>query len=54
MLRAGLGMAQAIQEIVPLTEVAHVGLRHDETTLRSEVYLNRLPRDLDRSTGHRV
>jgi uracil phosphoribosyltransferase len=45
-LRAGLGMVQAIQEIVPLTEVAHVGLRRDDATLRSEVYLNRLPRDL--------
>ena len=50
-LRAGLGMVQAIQEIVPLTEVAHVGLRRDEATLQSEVYLNRLPRDL---TGRRV
>jgi uracil phosphoribosyltransferase len=50
-LRAGLGMVQAIQEIVPLTEVAHVGLRRDEATLRSEVYLNRLPRDL---RGRRV
>jgi uracil phosphoribosyltransferase len=50
-LRAGLGMVQAIQEVVPLTEVAHVGLRRDELTLRSEVYLNRLPRDLD---GRRV
>ena len=50
-LRAGLGMVQAIQEIVPLTEVAHVGLRRDEATLRSEVYLNRLPGDL---TGRRV
>ena len=30
-LRAGLGMVQAIQEVVPLTEVAHVGLRRDET-----------------------
>ena len=50
-LRAGLGMVQAIQEIVPLTEVAHVGLRRDEATLRSEVYLNRLPRDLG---GRRV
>jgi uracil phosphoribosyltransferase len=50
-LRAGLGMVQAIQEIVPLTEVAHVGLRRDETTLHSEIYLNRLPRDL---TGRRV
>jgi uracil phosphoribosyltransferase len=50
-LRAGLGMVQAIQEVVPLTEVAHVGLRRDEVTLRSAVYLNRLPRDL---TGRRV
>lgn len=50
-LRAGLGMVQAIQEMVPLTEVAHVGLRRDEATLRSEVYLNRLPRNL---SGRRV
>jgi uracil phosphoribosyltransferase len=50
-LRAGLGMVQAIQEVVPLTEVAHVGLRRDERTLHSEVYLNRLPADL---TGRRV
>ena len=50
-LRAGLGMVQAIQEIVPRTEVAHVGLRRDEATLRSEVYLNRLPKDL---RGRRV
>jgi uracil phosphoribosyltransferase len=44
-------MVQAIQEIVPLIEVAHVGLRRDEATLRSDVYLNRLPRDL---RGRRV
>ncbi len=50
-LRAGLGMVQAVQEMVPLTEVAHVGLRRDETTLRSAVYLNRLPKDL---RGRRV
>ncbi len=50
-LRAGLGMIQAIQEIVPLTEVAHVGLRRNDSTLHSEVYLNRLPVDL---SGRRV
>jgi uracil phosphoribosyltransferase len=50
-LRAGLGMVQSIQEVVPLTEVAHVGLRRDEETLLSEVYLNRLPGDL---SGRRV
>jgi uracil phosphoribosyltransferase len=50
-LRAGLGMVEAIQEMVPMTEVAHVGLRRDEVTLRSEVYLDRLPADL---RGRRV
>jgi uracil phosphoribosyltransferase len=50
-LRAGLGMVQAIQEVIPLTEVAHVGLRRDDATLRSVVYLNRLPADL---SGRRV
>ncbi len=50
-LRAGLGMVQAIQEVVPYTEVAHVGLRRDEETFQSELYLNRLPKDL---TGRRV
>jgi uracil phosphoribosyltransferase len=50
-LRAGLGMIPAIQELLPYTEVAHVGLRRDEVTLRSEVYLDRLPRDL---IGRRV
>jgi uracil phosphoribosyltransferase len=50
-LRAGLGMVHSIQEIVPLTEVTHVGLRRDEGTLLSEVYLNRLP---DRLTDRRV
>lgn len=50
-LRAGLGMVQAIQELLPLTQVAHVGLRRDEVTHVSEIYLNRLPADL---TGRRV
>jgi len=45
-LRAGLGMVPAIQEVLPLTEVAHVGLRRDEETLLPTVYLERLPRDL--------
>ncbi len=50
-LRAGLGMIPAVQEMLPLSEVAHVGLRRDEATWRSEVYLNRLPADL---SGRRV
>jgi uracil phosphoribosyltransferase len=50
-LRAGLGMVPAIQSLLPLTEVAHVGLRRDEVTWQSEVYLNRLPANL---SGRRV
>jgi uracil phosphoribosyltransferase len=50
-LRAGLGMVQAIQELLPLTCVAHVGLRRNEITHQPDVYLNRLPGDL---RGRRV
>jgi uracil phosphoribosyltransferase len=50
-LRAGLGMVPAIQATLPASEVAHVGLRRNETTLKADVYLNRLPRDL---SGRRV
>lgn len=50
-LRAGLGMVPAVQELLPYSEVAHVGLRRDEVTLSSEVYLDRLPKDL---SGRRV
>lgn len=50
-LRAGLGMVPAVQALLPLSEVAHVGLRRDEKTWVSDVYLNRLPQDL---SGRRV
>jgi uracil phosphoribosyltransferase len=45
-LRAGLGMVPAVQELVRLCDVAHIGLRRNETTLESELYLDRLPPDL--------
>jgi uracil phosphoribosyltransferase len=50
-MRAGLGMVPSVQALLPLTEVAHVGLRRDEATLKAEVYLNRLPAEL---SGRRV
>ena len=50
-LRAGLGMIPAVQALVPYSDVAHVGLRRDERTLESSVYLDRLPQDL---TGRHV
>ncbi len=50
-LRAGLGMVPAIQELLPRSEVAHIGLRRNEETLEAQVYLNRLPASL---AGRRV
>jgi uracil phosphoribosyltransferase len=50
-LRAGLGMVPAIVSMLSAVEVAHVGLRRDEQTLRSALYLDALPASL---TGRRV
>jgi len=50
-LRAGLGMVPAIIAMLSPVEVAHVGLRRDEETLQSTVYLDALPASL---SGRRV
>jgi uracil phosphoribosyltransferase len=50
-LRAGLGMVPAITSMLSPVEVAHVGLRRDEKTLRPTLYLNALPASL---AGRRV
>jgi uracil phosphoribosyltransferase len=42
-LRAGLGMADGIIELLPEAEVWHVGLYRDEATLRPKEYYNKLP-----------
>jgi uracil phosphoribosyltransferase len=41
-LRAGLGMAEAILELVPEAEVWHVGLYRDHKTLQPITYYNKL------------
>lgn len=46
-LRAGLGMVPAVQEVVPRSRVCLVGLRRNETTLVPEVYLDGLPERID-------
>jgi uracil phosphoribosyltransferase len=43
-LRAGLGMAEGILDLIPEAEVWHVGLFRDELTLRPTEYYNKLPR----------
>jgi len=43
-LRAGLGMAEGMIELIPHAEVWHIGLFRDETTLRPTEYYNKFPR----------
>src|SRR3954449_2542541 len=42
-LRAGLGMVEAMLELMPTAEVWHLGLFRDERTLRPVEYYNKLP-----------
>ncbi|HEY7931439.1 MAG TPA: uracil phosphoribosyltransferase [Acidimicrobiales bacterium] len=46
-LRAGLGMSPAVQEVLPRHRVCLVGLRRNESTLQPDVYLDGLPESLD-------
>ena len=50
-LRAGLGMVPGVQLVAPTCDVAHLGLKRDETTLAAVCYLDGLPSDL---SGRRV
>ncbi len=42
-LRAGLGMAEAVSEILPDAAVGHIGMYRDEETLQPQQYLLRVP-----------
>ena len=42
-LRAGLGMVEGIWEMMPSSEVWHIGLYRDEHTLQPVEYYNKLP-----------
>jgi uracil phosphoribosyltransferase len=42
-LRAGLGMAEGVIDLLPDAEVWHIGLYRDETTLRPREYYNKFP-----------
>ena len=44
-LRAGLGMVDPIQELIPEAEVWHLGLYRNEATAEPVEYYNKLPRD---------
>ena len=42
-LRSGLGMVEGVYELMPGSEVWHIGLFRDERTLKPVAYYNRLP-----------
>ncbi|HEX5474301.1 MAG TPA: uracil phosphoribosyltransferase [Vicinamibacterales bacterium] len=48
-LRAGLGMLDAVLELIPAARVGHVGLQRDEITAIASRYYAKLPRGLERS-----
>jgi uracil phosphoribosyltransferase len=45
-LRAGLGMLDAVLELLPDARVGHIGLQRDEMTAVASQYYSKLPRDL--------
>lgn len=42
-LRAGLGLIESAQEVLPTARIFHLGLYRDEETLQPHFYLNKLP-----------
>jgi uracil phosphoribosyltransferase len=47
-LRAGLGMLDAILQLIPNARVGFIGLKREETTLKANFYHQSLPSELDR------
>src|SRR5215510_9640283 len=45
-LRAGLGMLEGMQRLIPTAEVGFLGMMRDEETLEATTYAERLPDDL--------
>jgi len=48
-LRAGLGMLEAVLQLVPSARVGHIGLQRDEMTAIASQYYSKLPTRLDQS-----
>jgi len=47
-LRAGLGMLDAILQLIPHARVGFIGLKREETTLRAQFYHKSFPKNLGR------
>jgi uracil phosphoribosyltransferase len=48
-LRAGLGMLDAVLELLPTARVGHIGLQRDEATAIASRYYSKLPPDVAKS-----
>src|SRR5215216_3787530 len=48
-LRAGLGMLDAVLELLPAARVGHIGLQRDESTAVASQYYAKLPNNLPSS-----
>jgi uracil phosphoribosyltransferase len=48
-LRAGLGMLDAVLQLLPGAKVGHIGLQRDEATAVASQYYSKLPAGLDRA-----
>ena len=44
-LRAGLGMVNGIQDLIPTAKIAHVGMYRDEETLEPHTYFEKYPKN---------
>ncbi len=49
-LRAGLGMVEGIQMIIPTAKVGHVGMYRDEETLEPHEYYAKFPEEITEGT----
>lgn len=45
-LRAGLGMSEAVMEVLPFAKTGHIGMFRDENTLFPVEYYTKLPKDI--------
>ncbi|MDA3932262.1 MAG: uracil phosphoribosyltransferase [Tenericutes bacterium] len=49
-LRAGLGMVDGIQNVIPTAKIGHIGLYRDEITLRPTKYYSKFPVEIKEAT----
>ncbi|MGD9964862.1 MAG: uracil phosphoribosyltransferase [Candidatus Izemoplasmatales bacterium] len=49
-LRAGLGMVDGIQKVIPTAKVGHIGLYRDEETLMPHEYYSKFPKEIKEAT----